>query len=254
VVRRTLEPTGATHVTHEHKRRAIHPCPLQQHARVSGHIASRQNPTLRQPLQAPADSSPAVARVPPRSALRLQRGVVRGGRTRRARRPNTNQPLPTRLPTRAPRTAAAIATTDDPDGTDAPGDGVARAGLRDNFDSVDLAAHTLLLSYSSPTSRPRPRSGRGTCRPIPFSPQTRPQALEGLPRKRAPPSAAPPTIPRTQRSSPPVPSNRQRSHPRISSSDGICPAPERLTGQMIDVRITAALPHSLRAEVPLIAP
>jgi tRNA-2-methylthio-N6-dimethylallyladenosine synthase len=32
------------------------------------------------------------------------------------------------------------------------------------------------------------------------------------------------------------------------------PAPERLTGQMIDVRITAALPHSLRAEVPLIAP
>jgi tRNA-2-methylthio-N6-dimethylallyladenosine synthase len=32
------------------------------------------------------------------------------------------------------------------------------------------------------------------------------------------------------------------------------PAPERLNGQMIEVRITAALPHSLRAEVPLIAP
>jgi tRNA-2-methylthio-N6-dimethylallyladenosine synthase len=32
------------------------------------------------------------------------------------------------------------------------------------------------------------------------------------------------------------------------------PAPERLNGQMIEVRITAALPHSLRAEVPMIAP
>ncbi len=31
------------------------------------------------------------------------------------------------------------------------------------------------------------------------------------------------------------------------------PAPARLSGKMIDVRITAALPHSLRAEVPLIA-
>jgi tRNA-2-methylthio-N6-dimethylallyladenosine synthase len=31
------------------------------------------------------------------------------------------------------------------------------------------------------------------------------------------------------------------------------PAPARLNGKMIDVRITAALPHSLRAEVPLIA-